>query len=282
MNRNLLYIALIVSAGFLGYFVTSQMNDGVWLFLGNKTTTEEVVEEVTNRLTYDFEKDRWGKLVLLALKEEKVLEVWGISLEKGTPRRLKLYPIDGYVGGLGPKLNPLDNRVPEGVYQIVELEPNHNLHRGLMLNYPNELDRTHGVTDQSDLLGYRFTIHGSHYKDGAVVSEVVNSGLDDPTQEKGVLDQLLNLSDVEDHSSVVFANADSFLGNLSLGDDTIIDELFTMVYEIGKGNVTVIVAPFDFRKQPDRVIEIPDIDWEDELYNQIKDEMILQLGSFER
>ena len=261
--------------------MTSQMNDGVWLFLGDKTTAEKVVEKVKSRLTYDFEKDRWSKLVLLAVKEDKAFEVWGIPRE-GSPRRLKLYPLEGYTGGFGPKLQPTDHRVPEGIYEIVELEPNHEFHRGLILNYPNEFDRSQGASEQSELLGYQFTIHGSRSKDGTVVSGSVNAANDNTFESKGMFDQLLNLSNVEDHSNVNVSRTDNSLGSLSIGQDANIDELFTMVYEIGKENVILIVTPIDFRKQPDRVLDVPGIDWEQELYDQILNEMILQLGSLDR
>ncbi len=280
MKRNLLYIALIVFAGFLGYFLTSRLNDGVWLFLGDKSTAEDVVETVKKRLTYDFQKDRWYKLVLLALKEEKKLEVWGIPLNQGPARRLKVYSIEGYIGMLGPKLNPLDHKIPEGIYEVVELEPNHNFHRGLILNYPNEFDQLHGASVEAEFLeNYRFTIHGSNIKTVSVELEGTDADPLGAPKDKGFFDQLFNFSELEDHSNVKHSKEQGFHGNIQVGDDAIIDELFTMVYEIGNENVTVIVAPYDMRSQQDRILDIPGIAWEDELYQMIQDEITFQLGT---
>ena len=280
MKRNLLYIALIVSAGFLGYFITSQLNDGVWLFLGDKTSAEEVVEKVKKRLSYDFQKDRWGRLVLVALKEEKKLEVWGVPLSGGSPKRLKIYEIEGYIGMLGPKRHPMDQKIPEGIYGVVELEPNHNFHRGLILDYPNQYDQEQGASNNAKILGnYRFTIHGSNLKNVSVDLEDTGTNSFTAPKEKGFFDQLFNFSEVEDHSNVKHSTLEGFHGNIQIGDDAIIDELFTMVYEIGQENVTVIVAPYDFRQNPDRVLDIPGIEWEYELYERIRDELAIQLGS---
>ena len=61
------------------------------------------------------------------------------------------------------------------------------------------------------------------------------------------------------------------IGCIPIGDENI-EELFLMVAEIGKSNVQVIISPYDMREQK-RAIEIPEIDWEHELYSQIAESL---------
>jgi len=278
VKRNLLYVLLILSAGILGYFLTSMLGDGVWLYLGDKVSTEDVVEEVKGRLSYDFEKDRWTSLLLLGLKEEKLLQVWGISGTTGSSRKLKEYPLDGGVGGLGPKVHGLDRKTPEGIYRVVELKPNHDFHRALVLNYPNQFDQDMGAKVGDGLKEYQFEIHGSKYEEGAFTLQEGDPSLPDPYEEPGFWDQLFNLSKVEDYSVQDVHGLKGFDGSMAIGSDDNIDELFTMVYEIGLENVTVIVAPFDMRAQPDRTLDIEGIEWENLLYDEIRAQIEIQLG----
>ena len=99
------------------------------------------------------------KLVLLALKNERVLEVW-VSDGVGQFRFLKTYPILGASGTLGPKLAEGDCQVPEGLYKIESLNPNSLYHLALRISYPNADDREHGTRDGRTNLGSDIMIHG--------------------------------------------------------------------------------------------------------------------------
>jgi murein L,D-transpeptidase YafK len=60
----------------------------------------------------------------------------------------------------------------------------------------------------------------------------------------------------------------STIGCIPVGDPGI-EELFLMVSEVGVSNVDVIISPYDMRAGK-RVLEIPEIEWEGKLYDQIE------------
>ncbi len=130
---------------------------------GQKTIEDRISqfgEIVHSRLAPDFE--RIGviyppeRIILIGLKQEKVLEVW-VSDE---PKFLKSYPILGASGSLGPKLKQGDRQVPEGFYKIESLNPNSSYHLALRINYPNQFDRDKAKIDGRKNLGGDIMIHG--------------------------------------------------------------------------------------------------------------------------
>ena len=60
------------------------------------------------------------------------------------------------------------------------------------------------------------------------------------------------------------------IGCIPIGDAGI-EELFLMVSEVGKLNVTAVISPYDMRMKSKR-IEIPEIVWEQELHDNIRAE----------
>lgn len=57
------------------------------------------------------------RVVLLGLKEERILELWAFN---GVRRRfVKDYPIKGASGGPVPKLRQGDRQLPEGIYRLL-------------------------------------------------------------------------------------------------------------------------------------------------------------------
>lgn len=81
-------------------------------------------------------------------------------------------------------------------------------------------------------------------------------------QEKAALEQRTNLGgDIFIHGKAVS------IGCIAIGDEAI-SELFLLVYDIGRENVTVIISPNDLRKKPRPEV---DIEWVDELYDNIAD-----------
>ena len=60
------------------------------------------------------------------------------------------------------------------------------------------------------------------------------------------------------------------IGCIPIGDAGL-EELFLMVSEVGKLNVTAVISPYDMRMKSKR-IEIPGIVWEQELHDNIRAE----------
>ncbi len=121
---------------------------------------EQFGPAVRGRLAPEFERIgvRYPsqEMLLVALKEERLLEVW-----VGAPlQHLKTYPILGASGTLGPKLREGDRQVPEGLYRIESLNPNSLYHLSLRVNYPNRFDKAKGQADGRGALGCDIMIHG--------------------------------------------------------------------------------------------------------------------------
>ena len=69
-------------------------------------------------------------VVLVGLKEEKVLQVYAESKDRSL-RLIRTMPILAASGKVGPKLREGDKQVPEGVYNIESLNPNSSFHLAL-------------------------------------------------------------------------------------------------------------------------------------------------------
>ncbi len=79
-------------------------------------------------------------------KRSYELEIW---LKRGGQfHHFATYPICGFSGRLGPKLQEGDRQAPEGIYTVAkhQLNPNSRWHRSFNLGYPNAFDRSHGRT----------------------------------------------------------------------------------------------------------------------------------------
>lgn len=80
------------------------------------------------------------EVYLRALKKERELEVWGGP--RGRPLTLvKTYPFCAASGDLGPKRREGDLQVPEGFYEVSQLNPWSEWHLSLKVSYPNASDR---------------------------------------------------------------------------------------------------------------------------------------------
>ncbi|WP_210410815.1 L,D-transpeptidase family protein [Leptospira sarikeiensis] len=99
-----------------------------------------------------------AEILLVAYKLEKSLELWARS--SGDFKLIRSFPIQKASGKLGPKLAEGDSQVPEGIYQIIGLNPNSSFHLSLKLNYPNDFDLEKGRLDHRDRLGNDIFIHG--------------------------------------------------------------------------------------------------------------------------
>lgn len=108
-----------------------------------------------------------AKLVLVGLKDERRLELYGAGKE-GKLRFLRGYPVLAASGGPGPKLREGDRQVPEGIYPIESLNPNSRFHLSLRVGYPNAFDRQHAATDGRTQLGGDIMIHGNSVSIGCL------------------------------------------------------------------------------------------------------------------
>ncbi|MBF0097437.1 MAG: L,D-transpeptidase family protein [Magnetococcales bacterium] len=106
-------------------------------------------------------------LSFLVFKEERTLEVWLQEESKGL-RRLKSYPVLGMSGFAGPKQRQGDRQVPEGLYQIIWLNPNSDYHLSMKLDYPNAFDRRKAQEEGRSQLGGDIFVHGGTSSVGCI------------------------------------------------------------------------------------------------------------------
>ncbi|MDK1030544.1 MAG: L,D-transpeptidase family protein [Planctomycetia bacterium] len=97
-------------------------------------------------------------VTLIGLKKEKLLELWAQRHDGWV--FIRSYPVLAASGGPGPKLREGDRQVPEGIYQIIALNPNSSYHLSMKINYPNDFDREMGRNDGRGNLGTDIFIHG--------------------------------------------------------------------------------------------------------------------------
>jgi murein L,D-transpeptidase YafK len=119
-------------------------------------------KSATDKLGYYFAKAKVAyppqEVTLIAYKQEKKLELW--ARDSGEFRLIRDYFIMAASGEAGPKLRQGDRQVPEGVYRIIDLNPNSHYHLSMKLNYPNEFDVYHAELDGRSDLGSDIFIHG--------------------------------------------------------------------------------------------------------------------------
>jgi len=107
-----------------------------------------------------------SRLTLIALKEEMRLEVWAGKSDQWV--LIKTYDILAASGRQGPKRKKGDRQVPEGVYRIVDLNPNSRFHLSMKLNYPNDYDLRRAESDKRSNLGGDIYIHGKAKSSGCL------------------------------------------------------------------------------------------------------------------
>lgn len=108
-----------------------------------------------------------ARIALLAIKQRRVLEVYAAGPDE-TMSFVCRYPILAASGSLGPKLREGDRQVPEGVYQLRELNPNSLFHLSLWIDYPNAFDLAHAAAEGRTEPGSEIMIHGGAESRGCV------------------------------------------------------------------------------------------------------------------
>lgn len=174
MKKSLLITALLVILGVAAWALRQ-------LFRPSLPPKPRTVEQVRNALQPKIEKSLHDlfaaagvpypppRLLLLGLKQEKLLEVYGAD-HAGVLKLVTSYPILGASGGPGPKLREGDKQVPEGFYRIELLNPNSSYHLSLRVDYPNPDDISRAREEARDLsnLGGDIMIHGSTGSSGCL------------------------------------------------------------------------------------------------------------------
>jgi len=110
------------------------------------------------------------RLLLMALKEERRLEVYAAADTKTGMTFITSFPILAASGSAGLKLCEGDRQVPEGFYRIELLNPNSRFHLSLRVNYPNAEDIAAAQAEGRDIknLGGDIMIHGGEVSTGCL------------------------------------------------------------------------------------------------------------------
>lgn len=109
-----------------------------------------------------------GDLTILVFKDQRRLEIHEKDPSGTSTALLVAYPILGMSGHLGPKLKEGDLQVPEGIYDVVGLNPNSRFHVSMHLGYPNQFDWSVAKRDGRSELGSFIMIHGSNLSTGCL------------------------------------------------------------------------------------------------------------------
>ncbi len=151
---------------------------GFWVpvmqkIVGKRTVAEvmaDVGPEARERLKPFF--DRAGvqyppqHVYLLAVKDKSILELW--TGTKNNPVFVKEYLVKAASGVAGPKLREGDKQVPEGIYNVVGLNPNSSFHLSMKLDYPNAFDSQHAAAEGRSAPGSDIFIHGKSVSVGCL------------------------------------------------------------------------------------------------------------------
>jgi hypothetical protein len=164
----------VAAAAVLAYCHYAPSSGSIIPPLAGKQSVADVVRDIgpaaEARLRPHFEKAGVAYppplLTLLALKEEKRLEVW--AEKDGRWVFIRDYPILAASGSLGPKLREGDRQVPEGIYRINFMNPNSAYHLSMQIDYPNDFDRRKAGDEGRTGLGGEIFIHGSNVSIGCL------------------------------------------------------------------------------------------------------------------
>ncbi|MEN6624294.1 MAG: L,D-transpeptidase family protein [Smithella sp.] len=106
------------------------------------------------------------RLCFIVVKDVQELEIWAEN--DGTWRQIRIYDILYASGWSGPKLREGDRQVPEGIYQIVALNPASRFHLSMKINYPNDYDLQRAREEKRSNPGGNIYIHGKGKSHGCI------------------------------------------------------------------------------------------------------------------
>lgn len=107
------------------------------------------------------------EIALLAFKKEKKLELWARDDDHHW-HWIKNYHLTAFSGALGPKLKEHDKQIPEGIYHLTLLNPFSSFHLSIMLDYPNNFDRSIARLERRRHLGNNIFLHGKNVSVGCL------------------------------------------------------------------------------------------------------------------
>ena len=125
--------------------------------------TEPALQRAFQRANVDYPPK---EITLLAFKKEKKLELWAKSNEQW--HWIKNYHLTAFSGVLGPKLKEHDKQIPEGIYHLTTLNPYSKFHLSIMLDYPNQFDRSIAKLERRRNLGNNIFLHGKDVSVGCL------------------------------------------------------------------------------------------------------------------
>lgn len=164
-----LFLGALSAFGLLGYAAYTYARP-LWVPVYRQLNGRRSVGDVINRygeaaearLTPFFTEAKApyppSRITLLAIKDEKTLELW--TEENNEKFFIRAYPIKAASGSGGPKLREDDRQVPEGIYTLEYLNPNSLYHLSMKINYPNDHDRSVAQNENRSQLGGDIFIHG--------------------------------------------------------------------------------------------------------------------------
>ncbi len=106
---------------------------------------------------------RGGEVLIRVFKHEKELEVW--VHKENRYQLIKTYKVCALSGKFGPKRYEGDLQVPEGIYEVIKLNPHSNYHKSIKINYPNKSD---SLLSSYPKKGGEIYIHGKCVSVGCV------------------------------------------------------------------------------------------------------------------
>jgi murein L,D-transpeptidase YafK len=127
--------------------------------------TEPQLKELFTRANVSYPPQN---IELIALKKEKRVELWAKSDEDSPWKHVHNYALTAFSGHLGPKLKERDGQIPEGIYKLVNFNPFSSMHLSMMINYPNDFDKTQAAHEGRRNLGNNIYIHGKDLSVGCL------------------------------------------------------------------------------------------------------------------
>jgi len=107
------------------------------------------------------------EILIVAYKREGQVEVYA-GPSRDALALIRHDPTTARSGGPGPKLREGDRQIPEGIYDVVSLNPNSRFHLSLRLGYPNAFERAVAERDGRRNLGGDIMIHGGSSSIGCI------------------------------------------------------------------------------------------------------------------
>jgi L,D-transpeptidase catalytic domain len=165
-------LLLIIGLGGL-IFTAILFRHNIRSILTRQKTVASVVDQLRTKRGGEFLKSypdlpAIKEILLVAIKKSRRLEVWTRSGDEEVFQYRKTYPFTGSSGVLGPKRKSGDRQIPEGIYEIVGLNPNSREHLSIKVGYPNTTDREFAKKENRSELGGDIFIHGNNTSIGCI------------------------------------------------------------------------------------------------------------------